>query len=98
MRPPSIDLDAWITFARRQRLAGWAAFLLESFEPLASVGAQMLYLIEPVLGLRRSTTRRLARALEDEEARAALRRQLTEDSPAERRSGGRGRELRNGSD
>lgn len=98
MRPPSIDLDAWITFARRQRLAGWAAFLIESFEPLAPVGAQMLYLIEPVLGLRRSTTRRLARALEDDEARAALRRQLTEDSPAERRSGGRGRELRNGSD
>jgi len=82
MRPPSIDLDAWITFARRQRLAGWAAFLLESFEPLSPLGAQMLYLIEPVLGLRRSTTRRLARALEDDETRTALRRQLTEDPPA----------------
>ena len=56
--------------------------MLESFEPLAPVGAQMLYLIEPVLGLRRSTTRRLARALEDDEARSALRHRLTEDPPA----------------
>jgi hypothetical protein len=88
MRPPSIDLDAWITFARRQRLAGWAAFLIESFEPLAPVGAQMLYLIEPVLGLHRSTTRRLARALEDDQARAALRRRLTEDPAAAGPSGG----------
>jgi hypothetical protein len=82
MRPPSIDLDAWITFARRQRLAGWAAFLIESLEPLAPVGAQMLYLIEPVLGLKRSTTRDWARALEDDEARTALRRRLTEDRPS----------------
>ena len=82
MRPPSTDLDAWITFARRQRLAGWAAFLIESLEPLAVVGAQMLYLIEPVAGLSRSTTRGLAQALEDDEARAALRRHLTEDPPA----------------
>jgi hypothetical protein len=83
MRPPSIDLDAWITLARRQRLAGWAAFLLESFEPLAPVGAQLLYLVEPVLGGRQPMTRRLARALEDDEARAELRRQLLEDSRAE---------------
>jgi len=82
MRPPSTDLDAWITFARRQRLAGWAAFLIESLEPLAGVGAQMLYLIEPIVGLERSTTRGLADALEDEDARAALRRQLAEDPPA----------------
>ena len=80
MRPPSIDLDAWITFARRQRMAGWAAFFVESFEPLASVSAQMLYLLEPVLG--RPTTRAVARALEDEEARADLCRRLTEDPPA----------------
>jgi hypothetical protein len=86
MRPPSIDLDAWITFARRQRLAGWAAFLIDSFEPLAPVGAQLLYLIEPVLGRHRST-HPLARALEDEEARAALRRRLAED-PACGPSGG----------
>jgi hypothetical protein len=80
MRPPSIDLDVWITRARRQRLAGWAAFLLESFEPLAPVGAQLLYLVEPILGSRPPMTRRLARALEDDEARAALARQLQEDS------------------
>ena len=81
MRPPSTDLDAWITFARRQRLAGWAAFLLESLEPLAPVGAQLLYLIEPVLGQRRST-RALAKALEDDRTRAALQRRLTEEPPA----------------
>ena len=81
MRPPSNDLDVWITFARRQRLAGWAAFLLESLEPLAPVGAQLLYLIEPILGTQRSTTRQLAQALESDEARAGLRRRLVEDPP-----------------
>lgn len=81
MRPPSNDLDVWITFARRQRLAGWAAFLLESFEPLAPVAAQFLYLIEPILGRQRSTTRPLAQALENDEARAGLRRRLVEDPP-----------------
>jgi hypothetical protein len=81
MRPPSIDLDAWITLARRQRLAGWAAFLVESFEPLAPVGAQLLYVMEPVLGLKRATTRGWAKALEDDEVRAALRQGLTEDPP-----------------
>ncbi|HMK08578.1 MAG TPA: hypothetical protein VK449_06055 [Anaerolineales bacterium] len=80
MRPPSTDLDAWIEFARRQRLAGWAAFLIDSLEPVAPLGAQMLYLLEPVLG--RSAARGLAHALEDGQARAELRRQLNEEPPA----------------
>ena len=82
MRPPSTDLDAWITFARRQRLAGWAAFLLESLEPLALVGAQLLYLVEPVLGLKRSTIHQLGHALEDDLAREELQRRLTGEPPA----------------
>jgi len=41
-----------------------------------------------VLGLHRSTTRRLARALEDDQARAALLRRLTEDLAAAGPSGG----------
>jgi hypothetical protein len=82
MRPPSTDFDAWIGFARRQRLLGWAAFLLESLEPLAPVGAQLLYLAEPLLGVRRSTTRQLGRTLEDDQARDELRRRLTSEPPA----------------
>jgi hypothetical protein len=80
MRPPSIDLDAWIRFARRRRLAGWAAFFLESLDPLAPLGAQLLYLIEPLTG-GRSGTRQVARSLEDGEARRALRQQLAEETP-----------------
>jgi hypothetical protein len=78
MRPPSIELDAWISFARRHRLAGWAAFFVESLDPLASLGAQALYLIEPIAG-GRSRTRAAAEALEDDEARRALSRRLAED-------------------
>ncbi len=78
MRPPSTDLDAWITFARQRRLDSWLAFALEAFDPLAPLAAQMLYLIEPMLGPR-PATRSLASALEDDAARQELRRRLTAD-------------------
>ncbi len=78
MRPPSTDLDAWIGFARQRRLDSWLAFALEALDPLAPLAAQMLYLIEPVLGARKAT-RSLAGALEDEAARQELRRRLTAD-------------------
>lgn len=80
MRPPSNDLDAWINFARRQRLAGWAAFFIDAFEPMAPLAAQLLYLVEPIVGPGRSTTRAVARALEERERRAALRARLVDES------------------
>jgi hypothetical protein len=79
MRPPSIDLDAWIRFARRRRLEAWAAFLLDSFDPLAPLAAQLLYLLEPLTG-RTSAVRRTARALEDGAERRAVARRLAEES------------------
>jgi hypothetical protein len=78
MRPPSNDLDAWINLARRQRIADWAAFFIDAFEPMAPLAAQMLYLVEPILGPGRSTTRAIARALEGRETRAALRARLVD--------------------
>ncbi len=81
MRPPSTDLDAWITFARQRQLNSWLAFALEALEPLAPLAAQALYLIEPVVGSR-SATRSLAAALEDDEARQDLRRRLMADRQA----------------
>ena len=81
MRPLSKDLDAWVRFARQRRLDSWAAFALESLEPLAPLAAQVLYLIEPVLGPR-SATRSLAGALEDGQAREELRRRLAADRRA----------------
>jgi hypothetical protein len=81
MKPPSKEVDVWVDFARRYRLDSWTAFALETFDPLAPVAAQMLYLIEPVLGPR-SGARVLARVLEDGRAREDLRRRLE----AERRA------------
>lgn len=75
MRPPSTDSDAWIGFARRQGLAHWAAFLLESFEPLSVVGAQALHLLQPIIG--RETLRALGVLLEDDRARRDVVHRLT---------------------
>jgi len=79
MEPLSKDLDAWVGFARQRRLDSWMAFALESFEPLAPLAAQLLYMIEPVLGPR---TRSLADVLEDDQAREELRRRLAADRRA----------------
>ena len=81
MEPLSKDLDAWVGFARQRRLDSWMAFALESFEPLAPLAAQLLYMIEPVLGPR-SATRSLADVLEDDQAREELRRRLAADRRA----------------
>jgi len=77
MRPPSTDSDAWIGFARRQGLAHWAAFLLESLEPLSVVGAQALHLLQPILGLGRETSHALGVFLEDDRARRDVVHRLT---------------------
>ena len=58
------------TRVRRLGLAPWAAALLEALEPLAIVGAQMGYLLEPIFG--RAALRDWASVLEDPEQRADL--------------------------
>lgn len=80
MRPGSMDLDAWVLFARRYGLESWAVFALDALEPLAPLGAQTIYALGPVLGLERTATHSLARMLDDDQERAALRRRLIGDS------------------
>ena len=58
------------TRVRRLGLAPWAAALLEALEPLALVGAQVGYLLEPIFG--RESLRDWASVLEDPEQRADL--------------------------
>jgi hypothetical protein len=79
MKPPSRDSDAWVRFARANDLDSWIGFLLDALEPLAILGAQAVYMIGPVVGLRESTTRSLGHVLEDRQEREALRRRLTAD-------------------
>jgi hypothetical protein len=81
MRPLSKDIDAWVVFARQRRIDWWAAFALESLEPLVPLAAQALYLIEPVLGSR-PAVHSLASLLEDDQSRLELRRQLATDRRA----------------
>jgi len=77
MEPPSKESDAWVRFARANDFDSWLGFLLDALEPLALLGAQAVYMIGPVLGLRASTTRSLGHVLEDRQERDALRRRLT---------------------
>ena len=79
MKPPSRESDAWVRFAQANDLDSWVDFLFDALEPLAVLGAQVVYMIGPVLGLRGSTTRTLGHVLEDRQERDALRRRLTAD-------------------
>lgn len=62
---------------RRWGLAPWAAAWLEALEPLALVGAQVGYLLEPVFG--GGLWRDLATVLEDPEQRSDLTDRLHQD-------------------
>ena len=55
---------------RRLGLAPWAAAVLDALEPLALVGAQVGYMLEPVFG--GEAMRDMASVLEDPEQRADL--------------------------
>lgn len=79
MRPGSMNLDAWVLFARRYGLESWAALALDALEPLAPLGAQAVYTFGPLLGLRRATTLSLGQVLETETEWEALRERLLGD-------------------
>jgi hypothetical protein len=57
----------FVRWLRQMGLNGLAASLLEAAGPLASVGAQVTYMIEPLIGTRDSQISELARTLEDPE-------------------------------
>jgi hypothetical protein len=78
MHEPQTSASARVAaHLRRMGLAPWAAALLEALEPLALVGAQVGYLLEPVFG--GGPLRDLATVLEDPEQRADLTDRLHHD-------------------
>ncbi|MBI4762121.1 MAG: hypothetical protein ACOYYF_11205 [Chloroflexota bacterium] len=59
------DWLAWAQTLRRFKLDGLALWLLEAGSPLALLGAQMLYAVQPLLG--ETQIRSLAQMLENEQ-------------------------------
>ena len=57
----------FVRWLRQMGLNGLAASLLEAAGPLAYLGAQVTYMIEPLIGTRDSQISELARTLEDPE-------------------------------
>ncbi len=56
-----------------------AAILLDIARPLMPLGAQAVYLVEPLIGSRGGLMRELARLLEDEEEVQALAERLRQE-------------------
>lgn len=73
----------WGARLRALRLDGLAVALLDAAGPLRILGAQMLYIAQPALGLfgGRDTAGELARLLEDPDSLAYLRDHLTAVPP-----------------
>ena len=63
-------------------LAGGASLLMEAFAPLAWVGAQLRYLLEPLVGGLGAPEAGLAGLLEDPQRYAAFVESLHEEPPA----------------
>ncbi len=75
------DTD-WIAHVRTN---GWGApvhLLLDVLEPLGPLGAQVMWVLQPALGVfvQRETLQHIAQTLEDPAAMQALRQQL-DDTP-----------------
>ncbi len=68
-------MPGWL---RDSGLEPWLGALLEAAAPLAPLGAQALYLVEPLAGGRRAWLRDWARRLEEPEALLRLAEQLQE--------------------
>lgn len=68
--------DQIVKRLRRAGLNGVAALFLEAFGPLALLGSQAAYLIEPLFGSWGDQVGELARLLEDPSALPALVEQL----------------------
>ena len=74
----------WIDQARRRGLGGALSLLLDALEPLGPLGAQVLWVFQPVGGLLgwRRVIGEVAEALEAPGGIERLRQQLDEDAPA----------------
>ena len=70
MQTPITNWVKWSETLSRFHLKGLVGWLLEAGEPLALVGAQLLYVGEPFIG--GSTVKELAAFLEDQEETRAF--------------------------
>jgi hypothetical protein len=72
------EWSAWAQTLRRFKLDGLALWLLEAGSPLVLLGAQLLYIGQPLLGGK--NIQPLARMLEDEQETQAFLHYLREES------------------
>jgi hypothetical protein len=81
------DLDqrlSWLREWQGRPLGEWLATALDAFEPIAPVGAQVLYILQPTMGwmIARERLHALAQALETPEGVMAVRQLLRTDANA----------------
>lgn len=71
----------WISNLKQRGMGGVLRAALNALEPLGPLGAQMLYILQPAMGLFGGwkATGDIARALEDPGGLNALRHMLEED-------------------
>lgn len=80
MKPKPSPHD-WIAYAKAQGWGGAVTLALDALEPLGPLGAQLLWVTQPVLGLaiNRDVVADLAQMLETPGGIEALRRQLDDE-------------------
>ncbi|MBZ0278527.1 MAG: hypothetical protein K8I60_20435 [Anaerolineae bacterium] len=80
MKPEPSPHD-WIAYAKAQGWGGAVTLALDALEPLGPLGAQLLWITQPVLGLaiNRDVVADLAQMLETPGGIEALRRQLDDE-------------------
>ncbi len=76
--------NEWITQVKVRGLAGAVGVALDALEPLGPLGAQLLWVAQPVLGVfggesARNAANEIAEALETPEGIAHIREQLKHD-------------------
>lgn len=79
----SHDTPDWVQLVRTRRLTGAFHLLLDALEPIGPLGAQIMWVAQPISSLFgwQNAVRDLAQALETPEGISALRQRL-EDNPA----------------
>jgi len=82
--PPDPPIHPWIAAARERGLTGALDVILDVLEPIGPLGAQVLYIVQPISGVLgwRQAVGDIATALEEPGGVDALRRALhTDDTP-----------------
>jgi hypothetical protein len=77
---------AWLVEWRERGWGTWVCAVLDAFEPVVPLGAQMLWIAQPTLGgwfIERERLAALAEALETPEGLAEVRRILSDHAAPE---------------